>query len=296
MFRTTSESRQIFDGLAGSYASTLATPDISTDCFSRTSRARWPYGRLRLAFAHWPSFIGLQRQYPMLTTPVIIKAALALMVILHTNHTRALIMDPEAQRTRFPFIGENTPLKSIPEAANVAGPTFGGVLKVLNLVAFQPTETVLEYLIRIQSDQKNLTKHANVPWHELSHQTSHPIEDIIPAVEESMIFNWVPSLGPAVLGESSFQNMAVKQTYIRTKLGMLANAGAGGADGSQIVLFLQGALANMSSLCVEHAAQEMKSIAQWLAEKSFLYRQCCGLCALHPNGSHRQIPLPHGIE
>jgi hypothetical protein len=35
------------------------------------------------------------------------------------------------------------------------------------------------------------------------------------------------------------------------------------------------------------AAQEMKSIAQWLAEKSFLYRQCCGLCALHPNGSHR---------
>ncbi|KZN84721.1 hypothetical protein EN45_088630 [Penicillium chrysogenum] len=247
MFRTTSESRQIFDGLAGSYASTLATPDISTDCFSRTSRARWPYGRLRLAFAHWPSFIGLQRQYPMLTTPVIIKAALALMVILHTNHTRALIMDPEAQRTRFPFIGENTPLKSIPEAANVAGPTFGG------------------------SDQKNLTKHANVPWHELSHQTSHPIEDIIPAVEESMIFNWVPSLGPAVLEESSFQNMAVKQTYIRTKLGMLANAGAGGADGSQIVLFLQGALANMSSLCVEHAAQEMKSIAQWLAEKSFLF-------------------------
>ncbi|OQE19339.1 hypothetical protein PENFLA_c019G03087 [Penicillium flavigenum] len=72
--------------------------------------------------------------------------------------------------------------------------------------------------------------------------------------------------------------------------------GAGGADGSQIVLFLQGALANMSSLWVERAAQEMKSIAQWLAEKSFLYRQCCGLCALHPNGSHRQIPLPHGIE
>ena len=88
-----------------------------------------------------------------------------------------------------------------------------------------------------------------------------------------MIFNWMPGLGPAVPGESSFQNMAVKRTHIRTKLGMLASAGAGGTDGSQIVLFLQGALANMSSLWVERAAQEMKSIALWLAEKSSLYRQ-----------------------
>lgn len=52
------------------------------------------------------------------------------------------------------------------------------------MVAFQPTESVLEYLMRIQSDQKNLTKPACVPWYELSHQTSHPIEDIIPAVQE----------------------------------------------------------------------------------------------------------------
>ncbi|KAJ6186396.1 hypothetical protein N7519_007697 [Penicillium mononematosum] len=109
-------------------------------------------------------------------------------------------------------------------------------------------------------------------------------------------FNWMPGLGPAVLGESSFQNMAVKRSHIWTKLGMLANAGAGGADGSQIVLFLQGALANMSSLWVEHAAQETRALRNGSAEKGFLYRQCCGLCALHPNGSHRQIPLPHGIE
>lgn len=62
------------------------------------------------------SFISLQKQYPMLT-PVILKAALALMVILHT-HTHALFLNPEAQRARFSFIGENPPLKSIPEAAN----------------------------------------------------------------------------------------------------------------------------------------------------------------------------------
>jgi hypothetical protein len=217
-----------------------------------------------------PSFIRLQKQYPALTTPVILKAALALMIILHTNHTHALFLNLEAQRARFPFVGENTPLKTIPEAADVAGPTFGGVL---NLVAFQPTETVLEYLMRIQSDQKCLTKHASIPWHELSHQTRHSMEDTIPTVAESMIFNWMPGLGPAALGENPFQNMAVKQTHIRTKLGMLASAGAGGADGSQIVLFLQGALANMSSLWVERAAQEMKSIALWLADDSSLHRQ-----------------------
>ncbi|CRG92870.1 hypothetical protein PISL3812_09944 [Talaromyces islandicus] len=155
-----------------------------------------------------PSFIRLQTQYPTLTTPVILKAALALM--------------------------------SIPEAADVAWPTFGGVL---NLVPFQPTETVLEYLLQIQS------------------------------VEESMIFNWMPGLGPVALGESPFQNMTVKQTHIRTKLGMLASAGAGGADGSQILLYLQGASANTSSLQVGRAAQEMKSIALWLTDDSSLHRQ-----------------------
>ena len=45
---------------------------------------------------------------------------------------------------------------------------------------------------------------------------------------ESMIFNWMPGLGPAVVGESSFPNMDVKRTDLRTKLGMLASAGARG--------------------------------------------------------------------
>ncbi|KAJ5677319.1 uncharacterized protein N7477_002952 [Penicillium maclennaniae] len=206
----------------------------------------------------------------MLTAPVVLKAALALMIILHTNHTHALFLNLEAQRARLPFLRENLPFESVHEAADVSGPTFGGVL---NLVKFEPTETVLEYLTRIQKDQENLTKYANVPWHELSRQTGHPMEDILPVVAESMIFNWMAGLGPAVLGENPYRHMAVTQTHIRTKLGMLASAGAGGKDGGQIVLFFQGALANVSSLWVERAAEEMKNIALWLADETSLQTQ-----------------------
>lgn len=215
-----------------------------------------------------PSFVRLRKQYPSLTAPIVLKAALALMVILHTNHTHALFLNLEAQRASFPFIRDSFPFKVVSEAADVSGPTFGGVL---NLVEFRPTETVLEFLMRIQKEQENLTKHANVPWHELSQHTGHPMGSILPAVAESIIFNWMPGLGRAVLGENPYRNMTVKQTHIRTKLGMLASAGAGGVDGSQIVLFLQGALANMSSLWVERAGEEMKNIALWLADETSLH-------------------------
>ncbi|KAJ5121351.1 uncharacterized protein N7515_009312 [Penicillium bovifimosum] len=214
-----------------------------------------------------PSFIRLQRKHPKLTTPIVLKAALALMVILHTNHTHALFLNLEAGRSKFPFVHKTYPFIDAPDAADVAGPTFGGVL---NLIAYQPTETVLEYLIRVQEEQRNLTEHAQVPWHDLSQQVGCSMEELLPAVANSLIFNWMPGLGPAILGENPYQNMAVTQTHIRTRLGMLASAGAGGVDGSQIVIFLQGALANMSSMWVERAAEEMKQIALWLAEETSL--------------------------
>ncbi|KAJ5239340.1 hypothetical protein N7468_003959 [Penicillium chermesinum] len=217
-----------------------------------------------------PAFVSLRKRYPMITTPVILKAALALMIILHTNHTHAVFLNLEAQRARLPFLRDGFPFVSANEAADVSGPTFGGVL---NLVKFQPTQTVLEYLLRIREDQDSLTKYATVPWHELSRQTGHSMEGTLPRVAESVIFNWMPGLGPAALGENPYRHMTVKQTHIRTKLGMLANAGAGGIDGSQILIFLQGAVANMSTLWVERTAQEMKSIALWLGNEDSLQIQ-----------------------
>ncbi|KAG2413222.1 hypothetical protein HFD88_002411 [Aspergillus terreus] len=209
-----------------------------------------------------PSFVHLRERHPQVTAPVILKAALALLAISHTNHTHALFLNLEANRSTFPFLPSSLAAHTGLEAADVAGPTFSGVL---NLIPFQPEQTVLDYLLHIQQVQAMLSAHANVPWYEVFRRLGLPAHEILPQVAESLIFNWMPGLGSAVFGENPFRNMKVAQTHIRTKLGLLASAGAGGPDGSNIVLFLQGAIANCSSVWVEKVAEDWKKIALWLA-------------------------------
>lgn len=209
-----------------------------------------------------PSFVQLRERHPQVTAPVILKAALALLAISHTNHTHALFLNLEANRSTFPFLPSSLAAQTGLEAADVAGPTFSGVL---NLIPFQPEQTVIDYLLHIQQVQAMLSAHANVPWYEVFRRLGLPAHEILPQVAESLIFNWMPGLGSAVFGENPFRNMRVAQTHIRTKLGLLASAGAGGPDGSNIVLFLQGAIANCSSVWVEKVADEWKKIALWLA-------------------------------
>ncbi|KAF9890794.1 hypothetical protein FE257_005364 [Aspergillus nanangensis] len=210
-----------------------------------------------------PSFVYLREKHPLITAPIILKAALALQVLSHTNHTHAVFLNLEANRSTFPFIPQSlagyTPFSG---AADVSGPTFSGVL---NLISLHPSETVLDYLFRVQQDQAKLTAHANVPWYEVFRRLGLPANEVIPRVAESLIFNWMPGLGAAVAGENPFQEMTVAQTHIRTKLGMLASADSNGPDGRNIVLFLQGAVSNRSSIWVERLAYEWKRIALWLA-------------------------------
>ncbi|KAL5361447.1 hypothetical protein BJX96DRAFT_185286 [Aspergillus floccosus] len=209
-----------------------------------------------------PSFVHLRERYPQVTAPVILKAALALLAISHTNHTHALFLNLEANRCTFPFLPPSLAAQTGLDAANVAGPTFSGVL---NLIPFQPEQTVLDYLLHIQRVQTMLSAHANVPWYEVFRRLGLPAEAVLPRVAESLIFNWMPGLGSAVFGDNPFRNMRVAQTHIRTKLGLLASAGCGGPNGSNIVLFLQGAIANCSSMWVGKIADEWRKIALWLA-------------------------------
>ncbi|GIJ85595.1 hypothetical protein Asppvi_004454 [Aspergillus pseudoviridinutans] len=208
-----------------------------------------------------PSFAGLRRRYPKLTPPIILKAALALLVISRTNHTHAVFLNLEAAREGFPFSPDS---QGSFEAADVAGPTFGGVV---NLIAYNPKEPVLDYMMRVQHAQSQLTEHSSVPWYEVFKRLDLPAAATMSEIAESLIFNWVSELGPLMRGRNPFERMTLKQTHIRTKLGMLVNAGAGGPDGSQIIIQLHGALANMSSMWVENAAEELKNIAQWLADE-----------------------------
>lgn len=210
-------------------------------------------------------FLHLRNNYPQLTAPAILKAALALLVVSHTNHTHALFLNLEANRSGFPFIPDSYSSLGSFDATDVAGPTFTGVL---NLIEFLPNETVLDYLSRVQETQIDMTQHACAPWHEVFRHLDCSAGEIIPTVAESLIFNWMPGLGAAALGKNPYSCIEVSQTHIRTKLGMLASAGLGGPGGSQIVLFIQGALSNMSTEAVSRAAEDIKRISLWLAAES----------------------------
>jgi hypothetical protein len=211
-----------------------------------------------------PSFVNIRKRYPKLTPPIILKAALSLLVISRTNHTHAVFLNLEAAREGFPFLPASVSSQSSFEAADVAGPTFGGVV---NLVAYNPKEIVLDYIMRVQHTQSQLSEHSSVPWYEVFRRLDCPAVATMSKIAESLIFNWVSELGPMMRGRNPFEQMTVKQTHIRTKLGMLVNAGAGGTDGSQIIIQLHGALANMSSMWIEDVAEELKNIALWLADE-----------------------------
>ncbi|KAE8150514.1 hypothetical protein BDV25DRAFT_139749 [Aspergillus avenaceus] len=212
-----------------------------------------------------PSFVRLRDKFPNLTAPIVLKAALALTVVSHTKHTHSVFLNFEANRTRYPFLPASIASQaSLQETSDIAGPAFGAVI---NLIRHNPEETVLDYLTRIQRTQVLLTEHGNVPWYEIFRRLDLPAHDILPTIAESLILNWMPGLGAAVLGENPFQHMTVLQTHIRTKMGMLVNASATGPDGSHIVLLLQGALANMSTREISRVADEIKRISLWLADE-----------------------------
>lgn len=212
-----------------------------------------------------PSFARLRKRYPNLTTPVILKAALALLVTTRTNHSHAVFLSLEAGRSKFPFLPSSVASQGNYNAMDVAGPTFSGVI---NLVAFRPEETVLDYLVRVQKTQASLSKHAMVPWHEVFRHLD--VDDPLSSIAQSLVFNWTPGMGPAILGENPLQNIEVLLTHIRTKIGMLACAGAGGLDGSQIFIYMEGALANTSPVLAKRAAEDMKMIALWLSDNASL--------------------------
>ena len=236
--------------------------------------ALWPYATPRLESAperedidghpmsySLPDLLRLREKYPQLSAPILIKAALALQVISHTNHTHAIFINLEANRTRFPFTPESYSSLGEFDDVSVPGPTFSGVL---NMIAYQPHETVIEYLSRIREYQTEQTKHGSVPWHEVFRELDCP--DVLPAASESLMLNWMPGLGSlAGAGQNSFSHFKLNQMYMRVKMGTLVNVGTFGPDGSQVVVLLQGALTNMSTAWAVHFAERLKKISLWLA-------------------------------
>lgn len=213
-----------------------------------------------------PGLLVLQEQYRDLTPPIVLKAALALVAMSHTHRTHAIIASPEAARSEFPFLpAAYTELRSL-EAADVAGPTFNASVSLVHL---EPGETSLQYIQRMRTAALELTKYPSVPWHEVFKALGLSASQILPAACNSLLFNYMPGLAAQTFGDNPLRNMAVTEMHVRTVVGMLANAGAGGPEGSQVVLWLHGTVANTSTVLAEQLAEDWKQATLWLIS-SFL--------------------------
>ncbi|KAJ5771746.1 hypothetical protein N7520_002275 [Penicillium odoratum] len=226
------------------------------------SPERAPHDGHMISFSA-PSFIALQQKYSKITPPIILQSALALVAMAHTDYSHALFISIQAARSRFPFLPNlDSSIQSF-EAADVTGPTFNAALKLITL---HPGETALQYLQRMQVAQMELTKYPSAPLHEVFRHLGLSSAQIVPAIANSLLFNWVPGLAAQVFGSNPFQHTTI-QPHLRTRVGLLANAGSGGADGSQIVIWLHGAIANTSTALAESVAEIWKQASLWLVNE-----------------------------
>ncbi|KAK1148177.1 hypothetical protein N8T08_010822 [Aspergillus melleus] len=160
-----------------------------------------------------PSLLRLNRAHPKVTAEVLVRSAMALLIVSHTNNTHEFFMSFEGSRSKFPFDPPSS--SSSRTAIDVAGP---GLSFVLNLIAFKPQETVLIYLCRVQQESAELGQHLPVPYHEVFPHLNCT-DDVLVRAAESLIFNWMPRLGALASGANHFQNMAMTQLHIRTNIG-----------------------------------------------------------------------------
>ncbi|KAJ5899344.1 hypothetical protein N7495_004088 [Penicillium taxi] len=221
---------------------------------------RKPHNGHMLSFSA-PSLYALQRKSGV-TQPMILQAALAFVAMAHTKHSHAFFINLQAGRSSFPFLPEHSSLASV-EASDIAGPTFNGALV---LTTIQPGETVVQYLQRMQAAQDGFTKYPSVPWNEVFRRLGLSSSQIIPAVANTLLFNWLPGLPAQILGGNPFKN-SEQECRFRFRTGLGAGVGTGGPDGSQVVFWFQGALANTSTAQTELVAEMWKQSALWVTNE-----------------------------
>jgi hypothetical protein len=224
-----------------------------------------------------PSFIPLQKADSRMTPQIVIKAALAIMALSHTGSLCAGMVSLHGARSTFPFLPKSYTALQALEAPDVAGPTFNASIA---LVCLEPGETVMRYLKRMQTSELELPRYASVPWNEVFKRLGLSASEILPAASNSLLFNWFPGLAAQVFGENPHQNLRITSTPLRTSVGLLANAGVGGADGTQVVFWLNGAIANTSTEMIEQIANEWKQAVLWLSEPLNQEKPVCQLTKL----------------
>jgi hypothetical protein len=207
-----------------------------------------------------PAIIYLRKKYRTITAPVILKTALTLVNVLETGHTHALFSSLEAARTTFPFIPRSMLALYPFEATDVAGPTWHAVI---NLIEVKRDETVIEFLHRMQFEQTEQTEHASAPWLEMMSALGDA-GDMIPAITQAQIFNWVPGMGAT--GTNPHENFQVVSAVVRPAVGVTVFGGIGGTDLSTMFLHLRGDAVTKDQ--IEKMAKDLEKIVLWIVDES----------------------------
>ncbi|KAH6656998.1 hypothetical protein BKA67DRAFT_513505 [Truncatella angustata] len=206
-----------------------------------------------------PAIHEFRQNHPKVTATIVAKTALSLLIVSHTHHTHAVFANLEAARTNFPFLPKAIEATGQFEATDVSGPT---IQAVINLVEYNPSESVLSLLQRLQEDQLNLTKYAPAPLHEVMSALGEA-GDMIPEVLGHLSFNWVPGLGAS--GTNQYQNFEALAAIVRPCQGMSWNVGLGGPHGNTFFVDLRGISFNPQQQ--KQLALKFEEITKWLLRK-----------------------------
>lgn len=210
-----------------------------------------------------PGLTELKKAHPEITASTVLKAAMALVAVHHTNHTHAIFNNFEAGRGDYPFVPARVREKNRAayESADVCGPTME---IVTNLVEVRRQNTALSLLEQMQKDQEGLTKHAHAPLRRVIEDLNADGSgsgDLIIEAQRTHFLTWIPGF----LGD--YQSIQVAQIAIRCIAGLVVVAGLGGPNATTYMISMRWDVANFSGEATRRYLEDLKKTILWLTSK-----------------------------
>lgn len=166
-----------------------------------------------------------------LTNPVIAKAVLALLNVLHTGDTHALFSSLDAGRAALPFIPGSLGAYADINPADMPGPMFQ---RIANLIRVDRAEPLGDFLRRVQDLQDGQTRHCHAPLGAICEELGPEAGEMVLDTCRRQVFNWVPGLG--AMDRNPFKNLKLLDSRTRGDVGLVFFAGTGGKAGQDFVL------------------------------------------------------------
>lgn len=208
-----------------------------------------------------PGLNAFRAGVPGLTNPVIAKAALALLNVRHTGHTRALFSSLDAGRAALPFVPGSlgAAAADIINPADMPGPMFQ---RLANLIRVDPAETLGDYLLRVQELQEGQTRHCHAPLNAICEELGPEAADMVLDTCRRQVFNWVPGLG--AMDKNPFRNLELLDSRTRGDIGFVLFAGTGGKTGQDFVVRVLWDDSNVLRAEVESWLREYRAVIEWI--------------------------------